>query len=215
MYHSVLHRFSVLHNFTVNYRVSQSIKVHETVSRCISESAQWLSATTHLKLSLSCRFSTRLSALRYTLFWDCATWRRVKHRRHNNIRKQRIGSHDLSARTAFQNQKADCNKSTSLWGEMAGVRSPQTFHACIWGHLVDRLSTLPFAALQGMIRRVLRCKVWSNHSLIWSNHLYSKFIFEDEMRLLTQHVCRSDVRWCCSLMAAWQCYNLVLLLTLQ
>lgn len=34
-----------------------------------------LGGRTYLKLSWSCRFRTKLSALRYTLFWDCATCR--------------------------------------------------------------------------------------------------------------------------------------------
>lgn len=41
--------------------------------RVISTDDQQRASLTHLKLSRSCRFRTRLSAFRYTLFWDCDT----------------------------------------------------------------------------------------------------------------------------------------------
>lgn len=70
---------------------------------------------THLKLSRSCRLRTRLSALRYTLFWDCATCRWVKHTHNTQVRKQSIKSHDLSELLSLHkvNRKTASNQHVS------------------------------------------------------------------------------------------------------
>lgn len=153
-----------LHCETVYYNVTQLIALSRSVLKCITAS--------HGGFQRLCRGSVWL------LTWSrlcpagsapgCRHWGTLCSgtvppgggSNTDNIRKQKTGSHDLSAKTtALQNQKADCIKSTSLWREMAGARSPPTF-PCVYlvppsGQNVNRT----ICCTAGIKRRVLSCKV--------------------------------------------------------
>lgn len=59
----------------------------DILSDLLADTTDWCSRLhTHVKPSLSCRFNTRLSAFRYTLFWDCATCRPNAHSREDRFK---------------------------------------------------------------------------------------------------------------------------------
>lgn len=102
---------------------------------------------THLKLSRSCRLRTRLSALKYTLFWDCATCRWAKHTHNTQVRKQSIKSHDLLELLSLHK----VNRKTASNQHVSGRRVGGT-------GFLSRCMLAPSGGLHGQLHCELPCK---------------------------------------------------------